>query len=75
MSTKYKFIDKQDIYHSTSTVVEWLEVFTRDVYKDILLDSLRFCQKNQGLSVHACLPDSVIQVGVLMTNPNRHRSI
>jgi len=71
MSTKYKFIDKQGVYFTTSTVVGWLDVFTRDVYKDILLDSLRFCQKNQELSVHACLPDSVIQVGVLMTNPAR----
>ena len=71
MSTKYKFIDKQGVYFTTSTVVGWLDVFTRDVYKDILLDSIRFCQLNQGLSVHACLPDSVIQAGVLMTNPAR----
>ena len=59
MSAKYKFIDKQGVYFTTSTVVGWLEVFTRDMYKDILLDSIRFCQKNQGLSVHAW---------VLMTN-------
>ena len=59
MSTKYKFIDKQGVYFTTSTVVGWLDVFTRDVYGDILLDSIRFCQKNQGLSVHAW---------VLMTN-------
>ena len=59
MSTKYKFIDKQGVYFTTSTVVGWLDVFTRDVYRDILLDSIRFCQKNQGLSVHAW---------VLMTN-------
>lgn len=59
MSTKYKFIDKQGVYFTTSTVVGWLDVFTRDVYRDILLDSIRFCQKNQGLTVHA---------RVLMTN-------
>jgi len=71
MSTKYKFIDKQGVYFTTSTVVGWLDVFTRDVYKDILLDSIRVCQLNQGLSVHACLPDCVIQAWVLMTNPAR----
>ena len=43
MSTKYKFIDKQGVYFTTSTVVEWLDVFTRDVYRHILLDSIRFC--------------------------------
>ena len=51
MSTKYKFIDKQGVYFTTSTVVGWLDVFTRDAYRHILLDSIRFCQKNQGLSV------------------------
>ena len=59
MCTKNTFIYKQWAYFTTSTVVGWLEVFTRDMYKDILLDSIRFCQKNQGLSVHAW---------VLMTN-------
>ena len=59
MITKYKFIDKQGVYFTTSTVVGWADVFTRDVYRNILLDSIRFCQKNQGLSVHAW---------VLMTN-------
>jgi REP element-mobilizing transposase RayT len=59
MSTKYKFIDKQGVYFTTSKVVGWADVFTRDVYRNILLDSIRFCQKNQGLSVHAW---------VLMTN-------
>ncbi len=35
MSTKYKFIDKQGIYFTTSTVVGWLDIFTRDLYRDI----------------------------------------
>ena len=59
MSTRYRFIDKQGIYFTTSTVPGWLDVFTRNMYKDFLLDSISFCQKNQGLSVHAW---------VLMTN-------
>lgn len=59
MSTKYKFVDKQGIYFTTSTVVDWVDVFTRDIYREILLDSIRFCQLNQGLIVHAW---------VLMTN-------
>ena len=59
MSTKYKFTDKQGIYFTTSTVTDWTDVFTRDIYRDILLDSIRFCQNNQGLRVHAW---------VLMTN-------
>lgn len=59
MSSKYKFVVKEGIYFTTSTVVGWVDVFTRDIYRDILLDSIRFCQKNQGLVIHAW---------VLMTN-------
>ena len=53
MSTRYKFIDKEAIYFTTSTVVGWCVVFTRDCYKKILLDSLRHCQQSQGLQLHA----------------------
>lgn len=53
MSTKYRFTDPQATYFVTATVVDWIDVFTRNEYKNILLDSIRFCQKNQGLLVHA----------------------
>lgn len=59
MSIKYRFTDTQGIYFTTSTVVGWADVFSRDIYREILLDSIRFCQRNQGLQVHAW---------VLMTN-------
>lgn len=53
MSSKYKFSDIQGVYFITSTVVDWVDVFTRDIYKEILLDSFRFCQEKQGLQIHA----------------------
>lgn len=53
MSNKYKFDDREGVYFVTSTVVDWIDVFTRDIYRDILLNSFRFCQKNQGLQLHA----------------------
>ena len=46
MSTKYKFTDKEGIYFTTFTVAGWVDVFTRDTYREILLDSIRFCQAN-----------------------------
>jgi putative transposase len=54
MSTRYKFIDKEAVYFTTSTVVGWCDVFTRDCYKTILLESTRYCHQNQGLQIHAC---------------------
>jgi putative transposase len=53
MSSKYKFTDSEAIYFVTATTVDWVDVFTRDVYRDILLDSFRYCQANQGLQIHA----------------------
>ena len=34
-------------------MVGWLNVFTRNEYKDLFLESLVFCQKNKGLEIHA----------------------
>ncbi|MEO7310556.1 MAG: transposase [Chitinophagaceae bacterium] len=53
MSSKYKYYDNEAIYFVTSTVVGWADVFTRDIYRNILLDSFRFCQQKQGLNIHA----------------------
>ena len=59
MSTKYKFVDNRAIYFTSSTVVGWSDVFTRDIYKNILLESIKHCQLKQGL---------IIRAWVLMTN-------
>ena len=33
--------------------MDWVEVFIHKSYKDIILDSLRYCQKEKGLVVSA----------------------
>lgn len=53
MSIRYKFIDKEAVYFTTSTVVGWSDIFTREIYKAILLDSIRYCQLSQGLIIHS----------------------
>ena len=37
----------------TFTVVGWLDVFSRKRYRDIFIDSMKFCIQNKGLRVHA----------------------
>ncbi|MGL1889324.1 MAG: transposase [Reichenbachiella sp.] len=49
----YKFNDPEGMYFVTFTVVEWLDVFTRDDYRQIVLKSLRHCQQEKGLIIHA----------------------
>ncbi|MBT1687579.1 REP-associated tyrosine transposase [Dawidia soli] len=53
MSRKYKFRDPAGVYFVTFTVIRWLDVFTRREYRDIFMDSLRYCQKNKGLALYA----------------------
>ena len=40
-------------YFLTFTVTQWVDVFTRSSYCDILIDSLRFCQTHKKLEVYA----------------------
>jgi REP element-mobilizing transposase RayT len=35
------------------TTVGWIDVFTRKRYRDILIDSFRYCQENKGLILYA----------------------
>ena len=49
----------KQLYFTTSTVIDWMDVFTRPVYKHIVVDSLNYCQANKGLDIYAW---------VLMTN-------
>ena len=53
MRDRYKITAKDGIYFLTSTIVEWIPVFTTQVYFDILLESLRFCKTNKGLKLFA----------------------
>jgi REP element-mobilizing transposase RayT len=49
----YKIRDQRAIHFITFAVVEWVDVFTRKAYRDILIDSLRHCQQEKGLVLHA----------------------
>lgn len=49
----YKIRDQQAIHFITFAVVEWVDVFTRKAYRDILIDSLRHCQEQKGLVLYA----------------------
>ncbi|GAA4010836.1 transposase [Hymenobacter fastidiosus] len=52
----YPIRDQGGLYFLTFTVVNWIDVFTRPVYKDIVIGSLRYCQAKKGLELFAfCL--------------------
>jgi len=41
----YKIRNTEGIHFITFAVVEWVDVFTRREYKDMLVESLAFCRK------------------------------
>ena len=53
MSRNYKFHNPRAPYFVSFSVVEWLDVFTRNEYKDILIDSLAYCEKEKGMEIYA----------------------
>ena len=53
MSGRYK-VSENDIPHFvTFTVVGWIDVFTREIYKEKLVESLKFCVLHKGLIIYA----------------------
>lgn len=56
MSRAYKFHNPDGLYFVTFATIGWIDVFTRPMYKNILLESIQFCQINKGLDLNAwCL--------------------
>ncbi|WP_338759250.1 transposase [Bernardetia sp. ABR2-2B] len=53
MGRKYAIHSSDDVYFITFTVVNWIDIFTRDEYREIFIDSVVYCQKNKGLEVFA----------------------
>lgn len=51
MSRNYKFYNSGSLYFVSFAVVDWIDVFTRNEYKDIIVESLDFYQKNKGLEL------------------------
>ena len=53
MPTGYKISEQDQIYYLTLEVVEWIDLFTRKSYKDLLIESLAYCHQNKSLEIFA----------------------
>ena len=84
MSRNYKFHNSEGIYFVTFTVVRWIDVFTRREYKDILVESLKYCIENKGLQlyawvimsnhVHLIISSKGKPIGSILRDVKRHTS-
>ncbi len=51
MSRKYKFHEKQGAYFISFATVYWTDIFVREAYFAIMIDSLNYCRKNKGMEI------------------------
>ena len=63
MGRKYAIRSQVHFYFVTFTVVYWLDVFIREEYRNIFIESVRYCQKEKGLIVGAwCIMTSHVHL-------------
>jgi REP element-mobilizing transposase RayT len=63
MSRKYRFLDQQQAYFVSFATVNWVDVFTRSIYCDRIVESLKYCQKEKGLILYAwCIMPSHVHL-------------
>ncbi|TXK37485.1 transposase [Pontibacter qinzhouensis] len=63
MSRNYKFRDREKLYFVSFAVVNWIDMFVRREYKDIIVDSLKYCITNKGFELYAwCLISSHVHL-------------
>lgn len=76
MSEKYKIRDQEALYFITFAVIQWVDVFTRSEYKEIIVGSLKYCQKEKGLKIYSwCLMTNHIHMIVGSSGKNRIENI
>lgn len=53
MSRNYKFHNKSGLYFVSFATVNWVDVFTRQKYFDVLAASISYCRIEKGMEVYA----------------------
>ncbi len=51
MSRKYKFHDNDKLYFIPFALVNWIDVFIREEYKQELIKRWEYCIENKGLQI------------------------
>jgi len=53
MSEKYKVANIRSVHFVTITIVDWVDLLIKPVYKHIIIESLKYCQHHKGLNIYA----------------------
>ena len=52
MKEGYTIKDQEKPHFITCTVINWVDIFTRKIYKDIVISSLEYCIKEKGMILY-----------------------
>lgn len=52
MKEGYIIRDQDKPHFITCTVIDWIDVFSRKTYRDIVIEALKYCIKNKGMIVY-----------------------
>jgi REP element-mobilizing transposase RayT len=75
MSNKYKFHDQDKLYFVSFSVVYWIDLFIRNEYKQVLLESWKHCRKHKGLEIYGwCIMTSHVHM-IIGSNGNKLEDI
>lgn len=71
-SENYRIHNQQSVYFLTFTITDWVDVFTRLNYKNIIVDSLQFCKQKKGLILYAwCLMTNHLHLVCRVEEPHK----
>ncbi len=84
MSRKYKFHNKSGLYFVSFATINWIDVFTREIYFNVLAESINYCRKEKSMElycycfmpshVHFIFRSSSDQPSELLRDFKRHTS-
>jgi putative transposase len=71
MSGKYKFMNSEGAYFISFATVNWMDVFTRLEYFQVVIQSLDYCRKKKGMIIFGyCIMPSHIHLIFRSANEN-----
>ena len=76
MSTKYKIRNQEALHFISFATVEWIDVFTRPLYKEVIIESLKYCQEKKGMILYAwCLMTNHMHMILSSDGKNKQEAI
>ncbi len=72
MSRNYKFRNPEGLYFVSFAVINWIDVFTRNEYKDIMLDALRYAINHKSMKLYAwCIMTNHVHIVFDVSGSNK----